>query len=219
MLVIREGPVLKISPLVLLFLVQFLLIFLGLTIFLFLQYKKLRVKELIARGEAGRLRAELENAERINDHASGLEDKFSDLQKKFDQVKTINEKLKDAINKLIPEGKRTKEHEQAINDIEQSYAEFDSFIGILRKEKETLSAQSKVFKLDISKLSQRLEHSVSKDDYDKLNSQKKSLELKFAKLKKDLEDKAKEHESLQKNYVWLEKEYNALYDNINDTNS
>lgn len=215
----REGPVLEIPPLVLLFLVQFLLIFLGLTIFLFLQYKKLSVNVRIARGEAARLRAELEDAERRSDQSSALEDKFSDLQKKFEQVKAVNERLKEAINKLIPEGKRTKEHEQAIKDIEQSYAEIDSFIGVLRKEKEALRAQSKVFKLDISKLSQQLDHSVSKDDYDKLNSQKKSLELKFAKLKKDLEAKAKEHESLQKNYVWLEKEYNALYDNINDANS
>lgn len=191
----------------------------GLSLYLFLRYKKLSIKEVISRGEANRLRDELKNMEMPNDEVSGWENKFSDLQTKFEQVKTINDKLKESINKLIPEAKRTKEHEKIIRDIEQSYVELDSFIGTLRKEKEQLYTKTRDYEIDMSKLSQKLEHSVPKEEYDKLNTQKKSLELKFDKVKKDLEDQVKEYDNLQKNYVWLEKEYNALYSNINEDRS
>ena len=206
----------KVPPLVLLFLIQFLLIFMGVSIFLFHRHKKLRIKEVIARGEANRLRDELRNMVIQNEQVSGWGDKFSDLQTKFEQVKNINEKLKDAINKLIPEAKRTKDHEQIFRDIEHSYVELNSFIGALRQEKDQLQAKTKAYESDMSKLSQKLEHSVAKEEFDKLNIQKKSLELKFEKLRKDLEGKVREYDSLQKNYLWLEKEYNALYSNISE---
>jgi len=208
--------VIKVPPLVLLFLIQFLLIFMGVSIFLFLRHKKLRIKEVIARGEANRLRDELRNMVMQNDQVSDWGNKFSDLQTKFEQVKNINEKLKDAINKLIPEAKRTKDHEQIFRDIEHSYVELNSFIGALRQEKDQLQAKTKAYESDMSKLSQKLEHSVAKEEFDKLNIQKKSLELKFEKLRKDLEGKVREYDSLQKNYLWLEKEYNALYSNISE---
>lgn len=206
----------KVPPLVLLFLIQFLLIFMGVSIFLFHRHKKLRIKEVIARGEANRLRDELRNMVIQNEQVSGWGNKFSDLQTKFEQVKNINEKLKDAINKLIPEAKRTKDHEQIFRDIEHSYVELNSFIGALRQEKDQLQAKTKAYESDMSKLSQKLEHSVAKEEFDKLNIQKKSLELKFEKLRKDLEGKVREYDSLQKNYLWLEKEYNALYSNISE---
>jgi len=208
--------VIKVPPLVLLFLIQFLLIFMGVSIFLFHRHKKLRIKEVIARGEANRLRDELRNMVIQNEQVSGWGNKFSDLQTKFEQVKNINEKLKDAINKLIPEAKRTKDHEQIFRDIEHSYVELNSFIGALRQEKDQLQAKTKAYESDMSKLSQKLEHSVAKEEFDKLNIQKKSLELKFEKLRKDLEGKVREYDSLQKNYLWLEKEYNALYSNISE---
>ncbi len=209
----------KVSPLLLLFLIQFLLIFLGLSIYLYLRYKKLRIKEVIARGEAHRLRDECKNMEIQDDEVSAWENKCSDLQKQFEHVKNMNEKLTESINTLIPEAKKTNEHKQAIKDIEQSYVELDSFIGALREEKEQLYAKMNGYELDMRKLSHKLEMSVPQEVYDKLNAQKKGLELKFDKMKKDLEDKASEHASLQKNYVWLEKEYNALYNNINDDKS
>jgi chromosome segregation ATPase len=173
----------------------------------------------MARGEANRLRDDLKNMDIQNGEVAGWENKFSDLQTKFEQVTTINEKLKESINKLIPEAKRTKDHEKIIRDIEQSYVELDSFIGSLRKEKEQLHAKTKAYESDMSRLSQKLEQSVPKEEYDKLNTQKKSLELKFDKLKKDLEDKSKEYDNLQKNFLWLEKEYNALYSNISEDRS
>ena len=216
----RASPVIRVSPLVLLFLIQFLLIFLGLTIFLFFQYRKIRVKEVIARGEANRLRDELKNMEINNkDKGLGWEDKFSNLQKKYEHVKNINAKLNESINKLLPEAKRTNGQEQVIRDIEQSYIELESFIVSLRKEKELFHSKSKSLEGDINKLSQKLEHSVSKEEYDKSTAQKKGLESKFDKLKKDLADKSTEYESHKKNYLWLEKEYNALYDNIRENKS
>jgi chromosome segregation ATPase len=211
--------VIKVPPLILLFLIQFLLMFLGLSIFLFLRNKKLRIKEVMARGEASRLRDDLKNMVIQNDKASGWENKFSDLQTKFEQVKIINERLKESINKLIPEANRTKEHQQVIRDIEQSYIDLDSFIGTLRKEKEQLHAKTRAYESDMSRLSQKLNHSVPKEEYDKLKTHNKSLELKFDKMKKDLEDQVKEYNNLQKNFVWLEKEYNALYNNISQDRS
>ncbi len=209
----------KVPTLLLLFLIQFLFIFLGFSILLFLRYKKLRIKEVIARGEANRLRDEFKKMEIYNDEVSGWENKFSDLQKKFEHVKNINEKLKGSIDKLIPEAKRTKEHQQVIRDIEQSYIELDTFIGTLRKEKEQLHAKTRAYESDMRRQSQKMEHSVPKEEYDKLNTREKSLELKFEKLKKELEDKVKEYDNLQTNYVWLEKEYNALYNNISEDKS
>lgn len=206
----------RISPLLLLFLVQFLFVFAGLSLFLFLRYKKLNIREVIARGEVNRLRDELKNMEVENNDKSGIENRLSDLQKQFEHINNINEKLKESINKLIPEAKRTKEHEQVIRDIEQSYVELDSFMGVLKKEKAQLQAKNKAFDIDISKLSHKLELSVPKEEYDKLNTQKKSLELKFDKATKDLKEKTQECETLQKNYLWLEKEYNALYNNVSD---
>lgn len=161
----------------------------------------------------------LNNIEMQHDDVSDWENKFSDLQNKFEHVKNINEKLKESINKLIPEAQRTKEHAQVIKDIEHSYVELDSFIGTLRKEREQLYAKTKTYESDMSKLSHKLELSVSKDEYDKMNAHKKSLELRFDKLKKDLQDKSKAYDNLQKNYLWLEKEYNALYENISENRS
>jgi chromosome segregation ATPase len=215
----RASPVIRVHPLVMLFLIQFLLIFLGLTLFLFFKYRKINVKEIIARGEAIRLRDELKNMEINKDNGSGWKDKFSDLQKKYEHVKSINAKLNESINKLLPEAKRTNGHEQIIKDIEQSYIELESFIVSLQKEKELFHAQSKSLEGDINKLSQKLEHSVSKEEYDKLDAKKNGLESKFDKLKEDLAVKSTECESLKKNYLWLEKEYNALYDNISENKS
>ncbi|MBI4682820.1 MAG: hypothetical protein HY757_06935 [Nitrospirae bacterium] len=166
------------------------------------------------REEVTRFKSELAHMESKNSELTDSKDMLSELQKKFDEVKNINAKLKESINKLIPEANRTREHEQVIRDIEQSYAELDSLFVILRKEKERLNEKSKSSEGHIDKLEKKLKQSVSKEEFDNLKARNKSLELKFDKLKKDLEDKTGEYESLQKNYIWLEKEYNALYNNI-----
>jgi cell division protein FtsB len=89
-------------------------------------------------------------------------------------------------------------------------------IRSLKKENEELSQKSASFKSEIHSLSSELDNKVSKEEYDNLSAQKKHLQLKFNKLKQDLEEKTIEHEGLQKNYIWLEKEYNTLYENIEE---
>ncbi|MEW6599816.1 MAG: hypothetical protein AB1499_02510 [Nitrospirota bacterium] len=179
----------------------------------------MRIREILAQGEANRLRDEIKNMNLQKDEMSDWEQKFNDLQKKFDHISTINDKLKESINKLIPEAKRTKENEQVIRDIEESYIELDAYLNSLRREKEQLQENTKAYEKDMHNLSNKLQLSVPQEDYDKLNTKKKSLELKYDKIKKELDEKVGEYNSLLKNYLWLEKEYNALYNNISDHGS
>lgn len=206
----------KVNALAFLFILQFLVIFLGFTILLFFRYRKLNVREIISRGEANRLREELEHMEGQHVELSSWKEMFNNLQEKFDHIRGVNTTLKESIATLIPEADRSKKYEQLISEIEQNNKELDTCIGELQKENKQLNKNSKTFERDLDQLSRKLDLSVSKEAYNNLKAQKKSLELKFEKLKKDLAAKTREHESLQKNYVWLEKEYNALYENISE---
>ena len=206
----------KIPPLALLFLAQFLLICLGLAVFLFLRNRKLRLKEIILQGEACRLRSEMGQYARTTEYLSGLKEKFDDVQEKFAQVNNLNTKLKDAVKTMSPEEGGAKEYEQLIAEIEKNNRELDRCLGTLQKDNDNLNEQTKSFKNEVDKLTHKLQHSVSVDEFNNLKAENEGLELKIKSLKKDVETKNQENETLQKNYLWLEKEYNALYNNINE---
>jgi chromosome segregation ATPase len=206
----------KVNALAFLFIIQFMLTFLGLTVFLYLQNKKLSVKEIISRGEINRLRSEIQDKEKINTELLAWKDMFDNLQKKFEQIKGVNAKLKEAIALLIPEAQRSKEYEQLIADIEQNNKELDMCINTLQKENEELDKKAKSFQREISELSTELQHSVSMEEFKKVSAEKKRLEIQVERLKEELDSMTKQYENLEKNYIWLEKEYNALYKNISD---
>jgi len=203
----------KVNALAFLFIIQFLLIFFGLTIFLFIKYRKLTIKEVITRGEISRLKSEIEGQTKENILLLRWRDMFIDLREKFELIKNNNIKLKETINLLIPEAQRTKEYEQLLADIESNNKELDMCIGTLQKENENLNQRVKSFTVEMDELTHKLEHSVSEDKYQSLAAEK-NLEIK--KLEEALKEQVRRYENLEKNYVWLEKEYRALYRNISE---
>ncbi len=205
--------IIKINALVLLFIVQFLLVFITLAVVFYRKLKKEEVKAAVSEGGVRRLSFEVKKMEEKSDEQSGWKDKFGDLQSKFDVIKKHNEKLKMSIDKLVPEAERTKEYAEVIGDIEESYVELDSFLRELKKEKLDLAEQAHSFQGDIKNLSSKLDNSVNKAEFDILQAEKHGVELKVKKLQGELDEKTHEYDSLEKNYMWLEKEYNALYEN------
>ncbi len=207
--------IIKINALVLLFTVQFLIIFVTLTIVFYRQYRKQKISAIVAQGESRRLTAEIAYQEQKNNEFSELQGEFGEMQNKYDQVKTLNEKLKASIDTLIPQAKRTKEHELVIKDIEGYYAELDSFVRTLRTEKDQLSTKSDTYEKDIAKISLKLKGSISKEDHDYVKAQNNRLTLEIDKHLEELAKAESSYSELEKNYMWLEKEYNALYENAN----
>ena len=204
----------QIKALIFLFLVQFLLIFLGLAVFLFLRLKKTNIKFTISQGEIRRLESEID---RYKKEVTGLlnwQTMFNDLQKKFEHATAVNLKLKTMIDALIPEAERSKEFQGILNDVENNNKELSVCIGSLKNENDEINKQIISFKNEVDGLSKKLRDSVTKAEYENLLSEKNRLELKVGHLKDDLEKKTKEVEKLEKNYMYLEKEYNALYDNF-----
>lgn len=204
----------KVPALLLLFLIQFLLISLGLAIFLFIRHKKLHVKSTISQGEIRRLENEIKQHKEEISGLSSWQEMFNNLQGKFEQVNSVNAKLKEMIDFLIPEAERSKEFQEIINEVEQNNKDLGTCIGTLQKENEALSQQMKTFEKEVGGLSKKLKDSVKKEEYQSVLSEKQSLEKKVERLKEDLEKKTKDYEKLEKNYIYLEKEYNALYKNF-----
>ncbi len=204
----------QINALIFLFLIQFLLIFLGISIILFRQYRKINIKTTISQGEIRRLESEID---RYKKEVTGLlnwQTMFNDLQKKFEHATAVNLKLKTMIDALIPEAERSKEFQGILNDVENNNKELSVCIGSLKDENEEINKQIVSFKNEVDGLSKKLRDSVTKAEYENLLSEKSRLELKIGHLKDELEKKTKEVEKLEKNYMYLEKEYNALYDNL-----
>ncbi len=160
---------LNIHPLLLLFLVQFLLIFLGLTVFLFLRLKKSKGLKVIKQGEIDQLQDELQ------------------LQSK----------------------------ERA--EIAQKNKDLDTYIDSLQKEHGDLNQTTLAVKKELAEVNQKLAQSVTSEEYEKSRSQVAELKENSARLEEKLQQTTKECDDLKKNNVWLEKEYNALYENIGKT--
>ena len=213
----KAGTVIRISALAFLFTIQFLLIFLGLVVFLFARYRKQKQKEIRYKDEIGKLRHSVNNHKEKNEELSGWKSMFNELQGKFEKIKKFNSKLKNAIASLIPEAERSKEYKELIAGIEQSNKELDLCIGTIERENEELEEKITSYEKKVDGLTIKIEADyISKTEYNKLSAEKTGLEIRVKKLMDELESRTREHEKLDKNYKWLENEYNALYNNINE---
>jgi len=210
----KEKRVLQISALFFLFLVQFLLTFLGATVFLFLKIRNTNVKFTISQGEIRRLEREIDRCKEEVAELINLQAMFNDLQKKFAHVTSVNAKLKTMIDAFIPEAERSKEFQEVLCEVENNNKELSVSIGTLKNENEEINKQMRSFKHEVEGLSKKLRESVSNEEYENLLSEKNRLELKVGHLKDELEQKKKDYNKLGKNYMYLEKEYNALYENL-----
>jgi len=215
--------VLEIRPLIFLFIIQFLLLFAALSIFLIFRYRALSVKEALARKETVELRAEISGSSRQIEVKSAefdqLKNTFDDLQQKFIHIKESNAKLKTLIEALVPEANRSKEFAKVIGEIEESNKELDSCINTLQKENTDLEKKAKSLEREAEGLADLLQQSVRKEELYQAQSQKKALEIKMTKVERDLQEKTDAYDQLQKNYIWLEKEFNALYKNVSQENA
>lgn len=207
--------IIKINALALLFTTQFLLVFFILTIVFYRRYRKQKINAVIARGEARRRTAEIAYQEQKNEELAGLKEEYNNLYTQLERVKHLNAKLKASLDKLIPQAKRTQEQELVIKDIEEYYAELDTFIQTLTREKEELHSKSESYEDAITKISLKLKNSISKEEHDYVKAQNNRLELEINKHKDELAKVERSNSELEKNYIWLEKEYNALYENTN----
>lgn len=211
----------RLDPLAFLLIVQFCVVFAILCIFLYMKYRKVSFMLTQSREEARRLHDDaVKREETVRGQISDREkwkSLFASLESKFTAIKEVNAKLKESIARLIPEAERSKEYEQLIADIEKSNKELDTCIATLSKEKEALIQMNSAMKGKADELSQKLQDSVSKDEFDRLVAQKDDLEANVHSLTEQLNGRAREYENLQKNFAALEKEYNALYRNIEET--
>jgi chromosome segregation ATPase len=206
----------KINALAFLFIIQFLIVFITLTILSYRQIKKLKSKALKLQGEIIRLKLEIENLENIHHEIEEWKQVFNGLQSKFEGIRNANSSLKESIRQLIPTAERSDSYNKIITDIERNNKELDMCIATLQKENEELRERTESVQKNINKMSAQLNNSVSQKDYDSAVADKHQLERKVSKLQDELADMTNQYEGLEKNYLWLEKEYNALYTNVTE---
>jgi DNA repair exonuclease SbcCD ATPase subunit len=216
MIRVREHLVLQVDPLFVLLTIQCLLISAGFSIFMIIKYRNLLAIKDAAQKELQILHTEVNRQSLVNNELMEWKDMFNELQEKFEGIRTLNEKLKDSIALLIPEAERSKEYEQLITDIEQSNKTLDNCIGSLKKENEELEKTTAALEREAYGLADLLQKSVRKEALDRAVEKKRSIELKYKKIVAEFDQLRTEHEKLQKSNTSLQKEYNALYDNIEE---
>ncbi len=204
----------RINALVFLFIIEFLLILFCLNIFLFLRHRKQTIKKIISDGEIQKLRNDIERQKNKIVELLSWKDMFNELDKRFQLVRTINVKLKDSLTVLIPEDERSEELKKIIADFEYTNKELDMCVGVLKQETESLNQKMKYFEDEIDGLSERLQRSVNKKEFDRILAERDELAGKLRKLEKEPNNRAKAYKDLQDKYTSLEKEYNALYRDI-----
>jgi chromosome segregation ATPase len=204
----------NVPALLFLFLLQFLLVSIGLAVFFFIRHRKMNMKLVISQGEIRRLESEIErHKEEVNGLLS-FQKMFYDLQQKFEQIQGINTKLREAVEVLVPEAERSKEFAELISQIDSHNKELSTCIGTLQTENDSLTKRMKSFQTEVAGMSERLRGSVTKEDHQQVLNEKDRLERKIKNHQEELDKKTREYEKLEKNYMHLEKEYNALYMNI-----
>jgi chromosome segregation ATPase len=204
----------NIPALLFLFLLQFLLMFLGLAVFLFIRHRKMNIKLVISQGEIRRLESEIQKHKEEVNGLLGFQKMFQDLQQKFDQIQGVNTKLREAVEVLVPEAERSKEFAELISQIDSHNKELNTCIGTLQTENDSLTERMKSFQTEVDGLSDKLRESVNKEEHQRVLNEKERLERKVGNLKAEIDKKTGEYDKLEKNYMHLEKEYNALYMNI-----
>ena len=207
---------LQVDPLFALLTVQCLLIFAGLTIYMFIKYRRLSAREAAAQRDLHVLHSEVDKQSQISIELAAWKGMFDELQEKFEGIRIVNEKLKNSMAALIPEAERSKEYEQLIADIEQNNKTLDNCIGSIKKENEELENTVASLEREAEGLADLLQLTVRKEELDRALAQKQSLKLKHEKTVTELDQIRTEHENLQKSHESLQKEYNALYENIEE---
>jgi len=208
--------VLRVDATAFLFMLELLLALAGVSVLFFLKHRKQKEKEIVYRDRIEKLQDSVREQERRNEELSGFKEAFANMQGKLDKVRAINLKLRQAIDTLVPEAERSEEYKKLIAEIERNNKELDLCINTLERENEELCRDVTSFRDEINDLSRKLKEAVSRAEFDRVVAENKRLELRVESLRDKLNNKTAEYEKLEKNYMWLEKEYNALYNNIHE---
>jgi uncharacterized phage infection (PIP) family protein YhgE len=196
-----EPQVIKVNALVFLFVVQFLLIFLGLTIFLFIRSRKINHGQGSYKDNDS-LEGSVKIPETNNEEIAVMKGMLSDFQDKFEKIKNVNTNLKEAVTTLMPEGEGSGQYEQLLAEVEKNQREIELCIETLQRENEQLNDKNKSFEEGAGKLATK---------YATVLSEKTSLESRVEELHKELAGLTEANDKLKHTYSMLEKEYDALY--------
>lgn len=204
----------RINALAFLFIIELVFIATGVAIFLFTRYRKQVLKEAALREEIQKKDDIIEEQQRCVIELSTLQDMFNNLKEKFRSIQEVNTRLKESIKALMPEAEKSQELEKIIADFEYTNKELDLCVGVLQEENERLQKEIANLKEGARSLSNKLQDSVSREEYEMVVQERDGLIKKVERLEDELITRIKDFETLKENYSMLEKEYNALYNNM-----
>ncbi len=202
----------RINALAFLFVIQIMLIILGGAVYLFIQFRKSRKQETSYKLEIVRLNAKAGNDGQENEDLLNWKEMFHDLQENFEKVRASNIELQAMVSKLVPEAEQSEEYKNMIKQFEKNNKELDNCLGTLEKENDSLDTKIGDIEDEVKGLTRKLKDSVSKEEFDRIVADNNRLNMKLKNVKEQFDSKTEEYEKLDKNYLWLEKEYNALYE-------
>jgi predicted nuclease with TOPRIM domain len=71
-------------------------------------------------------------------------------------------------------------------------------------------------KEEITHLKRKLKDTVKKAEFDSIQAEKNRLVIRGEQVEKQLKQKTEEFKKMEKEHIWLEKEYNAMYNNVDE---
>jgi chromosome segregation ATPase len=203
----------RINATLFLFIVEFMILFLGVAVIMFFQWRK-------QRGMSAVTGSKDDNSSGGNgissEELAKWQQKCTEYQEKFEKTKGINAQLQELIREIVPEAEMSEQYKKVIAEFEKNNKEIDMCINTLEKENQGLDERAYLADNKVEGIQRKMKDMVSGADYNMLAAEKKRLEIKVERLKDELESKIQEYAKLDKNYLWLEKEYNSLYENMEE---
>ncbi len=204
----------RINATLFLFIVEFMVLLMGAAVFMFLQWRKQRGMSAVAAGPEDNNSSGGNGIS--NEELAEWQKKCAEFQEKFEKTKGINAQLQELIREIVPEAEMSEEYKRVIAEFEKNNKEIDMCINTLEKENQELDERVYLADNKVEGIQRKMKDMVSGAEYNIVAAEKKRLEIKVERLKDELESKIQEYEKLDKNYLWLEKEYNSLYENMEE---
>jgi chromosome segregation ATPase len=222
--------VLKISSTQFLVIIEILVVAVGAALFFIFQNRKLKLMQENPDKPAETMQKELREPSEKTTEISAWKEKFGNLQQEFDRMKEINTKLKELIGSIMPKSSQSGDMQQLLSDMDLGKDNFDACIGGLKKEMKDMGEQvasykkqiqsykkeSESQKEEITQLHRKLKGTVKKAEFDSMEADKNRLAIRVEQLEKQLKGKTEEFKKIEKEHMWLEKEYNRMYNNIDE---
>lgn len=174
--------------------------------------------------DEGSLVGKVNKLQRIIDFQKGkiidlmcYKDILEGAQRKLNTVHEGYQNLKDRFVRLLGDPPENKGLADVLSAFENNNNELVSYIGILRKENETLAEKFKIWEEELKQIWEEAEKGRAIDEgqyeqkLDEIIHEKEELTAKLKEFEDKLQEKTKVFEEMQKQYEDLEKEYMILY--------